>query len=482
MYFCVIYLEVRKVFFILTLMLLLPLTVLGQDKLPVLKLHGIFGYDYQRGTVVIEYPDGQASDTLQASIKWRGGTTNGDTKHKHNYKVKLDTDTSLFGMRSDNNWILDAGQADQFRLRNRVAMDLWNDMARLPYYADREPKARNGVSGCIVELYLNDEYMGIYNLSENMDRKQLKIKKAKNGEVRGVLYKVKQYGYGNMNDTVDIYDNHSDTWENIEVKYPEIADNDTTDWKPLYDALNFVTFSSDEEFAAQVTDYFDMPVIVDISIFISIVNAFDNRGKNILWACYDKTESQKLTPAPWDLDCTVGQEWFEEQYRGPEILFDWQIGLTNRLTKNNVNGFNEALNARFKELRQTVLSTDSLIARYRYYYDLLKRTGAAEREEQRWSCDSDLDGREINFDNEIKYITDWITSHMEWLDQAWYPLDAWTEWWESQHSSHIEAPQRAFIPLDDNLYTLGGQRVQKGQKPRPGIYIRNGKKVIITGK
>ena len=292
--------------------------------LPMLSLKGEFGYDYSEGTFMLSCPDNRKTDTLAANIKWRGGTTNTPNKHKRNYTVKLPNDTTLLGLRDDNKWILDAGQADVFRLRNRVAMDLWNDLSRKPYYADQHPKARNGVSGRVVELFLNDEYRGIYNLSEDLDRKQMKLKKVQDNIVHGCLYKVKQYGYGNMNDTVDIFDNHSEMWENIEVKYPDLADNDTTDWSTLYNAIKFVVESSDDDFANQVADYFDLPIVTDVSIFISIVNGLDNRGKNILWAVYDKQQDKKLTPAPWDLDCTVGQE----------LLWDRSIIYNTRLFGN----------------------------------------------------------------------------------------------------------------------------------------------------
>ena len=467
----------RKILSILILVLTALSAHAQQEALPVVRLTGTFGNDYQAGT--FELIDDTTTITMDANIKWRGGTTNAPDKHKRNYKIKLSADTTLLGMRHDDSWILDAGQADPFRLRNLIAMELWNDMSHRPYYIDKQPEARNGFSGRVVEVYLNDEYQGIYNLMENIDRKQMKLKKVLNGQVRGCLYKVKHYGYGNMNDTVDIYDNHSDTWEYIEAKYPDLNDNDTTDWSTLYNALNFVTFSSDEEFAAHVDEYFDIPVVIDMSIFIGIIGGLDNRGKNILWAVYDKTKDKKLTPVPWDLDCSIGQYWIEEKFRGPEILFDWQIGLTTRLCKDNVNGFNDSLNARYKELRQGVLATDSVTGRYRRYYELLKRTGAAEREQQRWSGDSDISGREINFDQEIDSITTWITSHLEWIDQAWYPLDAWTEWWESQQETAMQAPQRPFNRQTDTFYTLTGQRVQNTQKPRPGIYIRNGRKIII---
>ena len=152
-------------------------TICSQSQLPILKLNGDFGYEYQEGTIDINMPDGSTIDNLSGMIKWRGGTTNAEGKHKRNYKIKLDNDIQLFGFRKDNSWILDAGQADLFRLRNRIATEIWNDIAHKPYYANEEHDVLTGVRGQVVEVYLNDEYRGIYCLTECMDRKQLKIKK-----------------------------------------------------------------------------------------------------------------------------------------------------------------------------------------------------------------------------------------------------------------------------------------------------------------
>ena len=164
-------------------------------QIPILKLTGDFGYEYQEGTVTLLMPNGTSIEKISGKIKWRGGTTNAEDKHKRNYKIKLDKEQQFFGMRKDNNWILDAGQADLFRLRNRIATEIWNDIATKPYYADKEPDIFTGVRGQIVEVYLNDEYRGIYCLTECMDRKQLKIKKfdKKTGEIYGGLWKYREY-------------------------------------------------------------------------------------------------------------------------------------------------------------------------------------------------------------------------------------------------------------------------------------------------
>ncbi len=444
--------------------------------LPILQLKGTFGYNYRAGSVLMFEPDKTTVDTLDATIKWRGGSTNGPDKHKRNYKIKLTDDKRLFGMRNDNNWILDAGQADIFRLRNRVAMDIWNAINSRPYYAEQEPKARLGVSGTVVEVFLNDEYMGFYNFSENLDRKQTKIKKvdAQTGDIRGCLYKAKGWGYALMYDTLYTpYSNLSEQWSTFEVNYPDLADSDTTDWSTLYNAIDFVVMSSAEEFKQKVDEYFDVPVLVDYCVFGSALNALDNYGKNMIWAVYDKTFDKKLTPAAWDLDCTVGQEWagqFNKDFLSPRLLFDMSFGLTNRLILFDVDHFVDKLNARYQELRQTVLNTDSLISRYRYYYDLITRSGAARREMTRWSGDSDIRGELMSFDYEINYISNWITRHLREVDRKGFPL-----------SLEIPAgiPSVATVNEKPNaVYDLSGRRVNDKQL-KPGIYIIAGRKMVV---
>lgn len=63
-----------------------------------------------------------------------------------------------------------------FRLRNRIATELWNDFARKPCYTADGAEVVTGVRGRVVEVFLNDEYVGIYSLTETMDNKTLGLK------------------------------------------------------------------------------------------------------------------------------------------------------------------------------------------------------------------------------------------------------------------------------------------------------------------
>lgn len=109
--------------------------------LPILHIEGNFGYEYCDATVTLQNP-GEEASTMKAVIKWRGGSTNVDGKNKRNYKIKFvdakggKKEYRFFGLRKDNIWILDAGQVDMSRIRNRAAADLWNAFASKPYYIE----------------------------------------------------------------------------------------------------------------------------------------------------------------------------------------------------------------------------------------------------------------------------------------------------------------------------------------------------------
>ena len=81
---------------------------------------------------------------------------------------------------------------DYFRVRNHICHELWLDFSTPPYYHQQEPKSINGCNAKMIELFVNDEYRGIYSLLEPVDRKQLKIKKYKKG-VKGCLWKTKDW-------------------------------------------------------------------------------------------------------------------------------------------------------------------------------------------------------------------------------------------------------------------------------------------------
>ena len=449
--------------------------------LPLLVMEGTFGYDYAQGNISLLSPDAAEPTNSFAKVKWRGGSTNTADKHKRNYKIKTlnekgkKQEISLLGMREDNNWILDAGQIDLFRLRNRIATEIWNDFATKPYYASKEPKAKSGVTGKVVEVILNNEYRGIYSLTEAMDRKELKLKKYddKNQEFHGQLWKVSSWDKATFWDIDKDYDNTQETWHAFETKYPDIEDVNPTDYSPLYEAIDFVANSNDEAFKKEVGDYFDIPVLIDYQLFQETLKPVDNNGKNMFWGIYDVAKSKKLTLAIWDLDASVGQFWQCSTPLHPNRVFpNTDLGvkdgfnLYHRLSSLNVDNYNEKVANRYHELRKTYFSEENLISRYQGYYDMLVKSGAASREETKWSEDSDIGGYPLNFKSEIEYIKNWIINRLNYLDTNQFPI-----------STNISEIHQKESLSTKTTYNMLGQKVGASYQ---GLKIKNGKKFYTT--
>lgn len=449
--------------------------------LPLLVLQGSFGYDYTQGSMSLYSSDATEPTISLIKAKWRGGSTNTADKHKRNYKIKSinfkgkSQDISLLGMREDNNWIMDAGQIDLFRLRNRIATEIWNDFATKPYYASKEPKAKSGVTGKVVEVILNNEYRGIYSLTEAMDRKELKLKKYddKNQEFHGQLWKVSSWDKATFWDIDKDYDNTQETWHAFETKYPDIDDVNPTDYSPLYEAIDFVVNSNDETFKKEVGDYFDIPVLIDYQLFLETLKPVDNNGKNMYWGIYDVAKSKKLTLAIWDLDASVGQDWHCSTPLRPDYLLpNTDLGvkdgfnLYHRLSSLNVNNYNEKVASRYQELRKTYFSEENLISRYQGYYDMLVKSGAASREECKWSKDSDIGGYPLNFKSEIEYIKNWIINRLNYLDSNQFPV-----------STNISEIHQKESLSTKTTYNMLGQKVGTSYQ---GLKIKNGKKFYTT--
>lgn len=449
--------------------------------LPLLVMEGTFGYDYAQGNISLLSPDAAEPTNSFAKVKWRGGSTNTADKHKRNYKIKTlnekgkKQEISLLGMREDNNWIMDAGQVDLFRLRNRIATEIWNDFATKPYYASKEPKAKSGVTGKVVEVILNNEYRGIYSLTEAMDRKELKLKKYddKNQEFHGQLWKVSSWDKAQFWNIDKDYDNTQETWHAFETKYPDIDDVNPTDYSPLYEAIDFVANSNDETFKKEVADYFDIPVLIDYQLFLETLKPIDNSGKNMYWGIYDVAKSKKLTLAIWDLDASVGQDWqcstpLHPEYVSPdtELGIEKAFNLYKRLSTLNVDNYNQKVADRYHELRKTYFSEENLIAKYQDYYDMLVKSGAASREETKWSEDSDIGGYPLNFKEEIEYIKNWITKRLNYLDTTQFPSSSGI-----QTVSHEKGQAKNMA-----TYNMLGQKVNESYQ---GIKIINGKKYDI---
>jgi len=430
--------------------------VLRFTYLPTLQLEGDFGEHYTLATVQLNMPETKMSETLQARVKWAGGSSKRSWFHKHSFHLKFvdsqgrKQNQQLLGLRSDNHWRLDASMNDLGRVRKHVAVQLWADFSTAPYYQAQQPSARNYVRGEYVEVFVNHKYMGIYTLEEVLDRKQLALKKAQDGTSHGHLWKAKEETQATNFVRTSAYSNSSDHWDGFWLKYPSCKDGYRDNYTVLRDAVWFVSHSTDQQFNQQVNQYFDLPVLADYYLLMQVLHAIDNSSNNLIWACYDVRQDRKLTLAVWDLDATVGQHWSNVDgcYRVAKLTPETNLTMVSKLGRSNLFyrlmrnvAFRTTVRERYWQLRSSVFHPDSLVNRYEKELNYLQTSGALIREAQRWSGNSDIAYRELDYATEYRYIADWLHRRIAYLDSTTFcQNDAY----------HVQFEQAELQPLVDS--------------------------------
>lgn len=489
------------------------------------------GSYYNTGTIRVTNPEIAGYDsTFIAAYKYRGASA--QNYSKKSYAIKLrdaegnSVDREFFELRNDNNWILDAMAVDEACMRNRVSTDLWNDFATKPYHrrAGYEKKAKAGTRGRFVEVFLNGQYHGLYCMTEKLDRKQLRLKKLVEGDypnitsddtVRGTLYKSTQWNYevlmGHESDykyfpktAPTSYDNNSgsETWCYYEIKYPDYEE-EKIDWGPLWNAVNFVCTSSDTEFDDGIGTWFDYPVLTDYYLFIELMLATDNHGKNMFFFNYDQLDSKyskMIGIAPWDLDGTWGRRWDgSSDYTGASQDFNtflWnyehgQLTLFYRLLNSTYWNWNNTLKTRYAELRADEFGEEALIKRFTDYADLFSESKADTREQTLWSSyHKDIAG-------DVDYIKEWIHDRLTYLDNQ-YGFDAsvlsiddataTTPYVDAAGGEGCIILHATSAGTTANVYTVDGRLVRSVSLDNPitrvdglsaGVYVVAGKKVLV---
>lgn len=504
--------------------------------LPIVELNcsSVNSKAYTTGSLRVTDPASLGYDSLMiAAFKYRGASSSNYPKRSYAIKLRDENgnsvDRKLLGYRSDNNWILDAMYIDLACMRNRVATDLWNAFECKPYYADREKKVRTGTRGKFVEVILNGQWWGLYCMTEKMDRKQLKLKKfvpaaqstTGENEVHGVLYKSNQWTYevfmghesNDDNDNKQVIYPHKkvsdyknilgqETWCEYEFKYPDYED-EAVEWRPLHDAANMVATSFILNIDS-VKSRFDYPMLRDYYLFIDLLLATDNHGKNLFWYAYDTQgpEGDKLSLAPWDLDGTFGQDWDGVITNTKDVTLDFDTYIKNYehgqfaifdLIKSR-SEWQQDLKDRYAELRiKGVISGDSIANRFANYASLFEASLADQREQDMWS--KAYHSRHKDIQGGATYAESWIRRRVNWLDQKYGFDAAVTAINEAKAEAYFAAlggvgciSVNAGKAQSVRIYNIAGQLVRNAQVGSgvttingipAGIYVVNGTKVMV---
>ena len=377
------------------------------SELPIIKIatNGIIQDEPKiLGSLLLTDNESSVAISSYCAIEIRGGSSQFYPKKSYDFELLLNqagdkkNKISLLGMREDDDWLLLSMQNEPLRLRNVVSHILWREIHQ-PYYVE---EVSSGIRMEYIELAINDEYMGLYALSEQIDRKQLQLVKA-DSVVRGELYKGINGGEVSTFDSLVSYDNKERIWSDFEMKYPK--EDELTDWSNIYNFVDFVINADDVTFENEITKEFRINNAIDYFIFMNLTYPTDNTGKNLYIAKYDIYEPYFYIP--WDLDGTFGLN-----YKGNRVnITDDTLsnGLYDRLIISNDIIFNNGASNRWFDLRNNILKEDNLTENILVKYNFLSKNGNYIRESLKW-------GQESIDHSILEYTYEWLSKRIEFLD------------------------------------------------------------------
>lgn len=352
--------------------------------------------------------------TFEVMLRRRGASSRQLAKPSYSLK-STQGDIAFLDMRHDDDWILDGMATDPARLRNRLAMDLWAEIAPPLWYIHDEPNARSSYEGKIVEVGGNLTN-GIYCLSERVDRKLLRLRKYDDIDTiaHGVLFKTSEWKYTTFLSAEG--SQPADTairWGGWELDYPQPAALRPQAWQAFKRFYHITAESDSSLFADSIAAYVDIPSFIHYTLLVMFTGAIDNSGKNCYWAFYDITACNlRAVVVPWDFDLSFGRK-----YMGITVPANIQPMQRNRLHQRLLAfypHYRDSLAQCYAELRQTTFTTHHLDSMVNNYIQLYRRTGLDSIEMQSWGNDTRL---HLLFDTEPDYIHQWVADRLRWLDK-----------------------------------------------------------------
>lgn len=325
--------------------------------LPILHLVGDTSAMSKDNAVDLNYVYGDRSGT--ASVKWQGASSL--SYPKKNYTIKFDNAfEAVEGWGEQNKYCLKANYIDFSHARNIVSAKLWGQVVKSRKAVPTElANLPNGgaIDGFPICVTINGEYHGVYTFNIPKDGWMFGMGSGSNECI--LCAEGASHGEGSTLFRTNAICDGSD-WE---IEY--ITDKNNTQW--AVDSLNRliskVLDSDGSDIDRIIAQYVDIDSAIDFLLFTCLISGGDNVGKNQLLATFDGVKWYFST---YDMDSVFGNKWTGKGYNSPATAqpsVEWFSAL-HKLFGLLVNYKTEAVKARYKELREGVLSEENVFTEF----------------------------------------------------------------------------------------------------------------------
>lgn len=373
------------------------------------------------GNIGIEYHGGTAKPAQQNSYAFETRDALGGNQN-----------VSLLGMPEENDWILLANYNDKSFIRNALAFQLFRKMG---HYAPRTQT---------VEVVVNNEYMGIYTLTEKIkqDAGRVDISKLKITDISGdnltggYIFKIDTYD--DTNSWLSNFPAYNHPEQTVHYVYDDPTTTDLVAQQKNYLKTTINSFESvlyGSGFANQTTGYpawIKMNSMIDFFLVNEVSRNMNAYRKNCYYFKNKDSKDNKIHSGPvWDFDvafknladncsaysATDGSGW---AYKINDCagLKTSSNGWIVRLLEDPA--FRNTLYSRYLLMRSTYISNNYM----NNFIDSVKNlvSEAQVRHYTKWQIldtnagPNEVDPQPATYPEHVEKLKNWIQTRLNWLD------------------------------------------------------------------
>ena len=395
------------------------------------------------------------------TIERRGNSSQWNDKTPYRFET-VDEDgennnVELLGMPEENDWVLYAPWQDKTMIRNVLIYQLSNDIDR---YASRTQ---------FVELFLNNEYKGVYVLMEKIkrDNNRIDISKLNPDEIEGddltggYVLKFDWYYTGdNLGGFESEYDGNTYNYH-----YPKPSDIVPEQEEYIQNYISeFEDIMLSDDYTNDLTGY---PTMMNVESFVDFI-LLQELAKNVdayrlSTYIYKDKESidNRITAGPiWDFNhgfgnCDYGETWEPENWLleynpegGDQMSFWWELLWQDE-------NFRMKASQRYSELRSSIFSEQHI---FEIIDDAVTYLGEAiNRNFSRWPILGNYTWPNYHvfdtYEEEVLYLKSWTTQRLAWMDSEILQLEIEESFSPSEYTLNQAYPN-PFNPITKIDYGL----------------------------
>lgn len=361
----------------------------------------------------------------QIAIEIRGSSSQTFPKKSYGFETRdennKDLDFPLLGLPQEEDWIFYGPYSDKSLIRNALVFTLAKSLGQ---YSSRIR---------FVELFLNDNYQGIFLLMEKIKRDSTRVDIAKlnpdetsgSDKTGGYIIKIdKETGSGGSG-WYSQYKNLNGTKTFYQFEVPaqdEIADEQKQYIQTYVKAFEDAVYTRKFDGAGNYKDYIEVTSFIDYILLSELTRNIDSYR---LSTFLNKDKNGKLRAGPvWDYNLAFGNANYYNGWLTSGFQFDarmdkhdfdnpfwWKVMLTDTAFVNDMHCRWQILREESWSQERIFSLTDSLVSTL---------DDAVERNFQRWP----VMGYYVwpnyfvasSYRDEIYWMKNWIRNRLSWLD------------------------------------------------------------------